>query len=126
MENNAPGSRRLLSRFRAALALCVLLAGLSPAPRSHGRDGFGWAFVNELALLAAAGVAVPFSYDLFQRDAERQTFLQELAGVIDERLPVGNQGHGLTVHAEGRSAPGPASSKGHRRRSSRSGWPCAA
>ncbi|MFF4016884.1 hypothetical protein [Streptomyces sp. NPDC001843] len=105
MENNAPGIRRLLSRFRAALALCVLLAGLSLALLSNGRDGFGWAFVNELALFAAAGVAVPFYYDLFLRDAERQTFLQELAGVIDERAPAVNGGRGLTVHAEGRLAP---------------------
>ncbi|MFF7125061.1 hypothetical protein [Streptomyces sp. NPDC008240] len=105
MENNAPGGRRLLSRFRAALALCVLLAGLSLALLSNGRDGFGWSVLNELALFAAAGVAVPFYYDLFLRDAERETFLQELGGVIDRRLATGDGGRGLTVHAHGRLAP---------------------
>ncbi|MGW7819478.1 hypothetical protein ACWGLF_15300 [Streptomyces puniciscabiei] len=106
MENNAPGTRRLLSRFRAALALCVLLAGLSLALLSNGRDGFGWAVLNELALFAAAGVAVPFYYDLFLRDAERRNFQHELAAVIDERLAAaGGGGRGLTVHAQGRLAP---------------------
>jgi len=95
------GDHRLLRGFRVALALCVLLAGLSLALLSNGRDGFGWTVLNELALFAAAGVAVPFYYELFLRDAEREGFLRELTAVLDAR----DSGAGLTVHAHGRPAP---------------------
>ncbi|WP_338682928.1 hypothetical protein QD712_15450 [Streptomyces acidiscabies] len=101
MDNSTTGARGLLRRFRVALALCVLLAGLSLALLSNGRDGFGWAVLNELALFAAAGVAVPFYYELFLRDAEREGFLRELTAALDAR----DGSVGLTVHAHGRPAP---------------------
>ncbi|MFJ7777499.1 hypothetical protein [Streptomyces yangpuensis] len=95
----------MLSRFRVALAICVLLAGLSLALVSNGRDGFGWSVLNELAVFAAAGVAIPFYYDLFLRDAERHRFLGEMRRLLDERLPAGEGDRGLTVHAQGRPSP---------------------
>ncbi|WP_416969245.1 hypothetical protein [Streptomyces sp. 4F14] len=101
MDTSTPGTRGLLRRFRVALALCVLLAGLSLALLSNGRDGFGWSVLNELALFAAAGVAVPFYYELFLRDAEREGFLRELTAALDARGGTG----GLRVHAHGRPAP---------------------
>jgi len=105
MSNNVPGGHGLLRRFRAALALCVLLGGLSLALVSNDRAGFGWAMLNELAVFAAAGVAVPFYYDLFLRDAERQRFLEEMGQQLDARLCARESSHGLTVHAQGRPSP---------------------
>ncbi len=105
MDGTSPESRTLLSRFRIALAICILLGGLSLALVSNGRDGFGWSVLNELAVFAAAGVAIPFYYDLFLRDAERQRFLGEMNQLLDERLPVREGERGLTVHAQGRPSP---------------------
>ncbi|MFJ6544076.1 hypothetical protein ACIQMP_25990 [Streptomyces sp. NPDC091385] len=106
MQDGAAGITRLLSRFRVVLALCVLLVGLILATLSNGREGFWWAVLNELALFAAAAVAVPFYYDLFLRDAERHRFLAEMTEVIDARLAASGGGaHGLTVHAQGRPSP---------------------
>ncbi|MFG2824848.1 hypothetical protein ACGFX4_36140 [Kitasatospora sp. NPDC048365] len=92
-----------MRRYRSVLAVCVLLAGLSLALLSNGRDGFWWAALNELALFAAAGIAIPFYYDLFLRDAERQRFLDEMTTLLDDRLDTGQR---IRVRAEGR--PGPA------------------
>ncbi|MEW2129850.1 hypothetical protein [Streptomyces sp. NPDC005435] len=106
MQDGASGITRLLSRFRVVLALCVLLVGLILATLSNGRDGFWWAVLNELALFAAAAVAVPFYYDLFLRDAERHRFLTEMTEVLDARLsPSADGERGLTVHAGGRPSP---------------------
>ncbi|MFI5519745.1 hypothetical protein [Streptomyces platensis] len=105
MNGDISGSRGLLRRLRGALALCVFLGGLSLALVSNGRPGFVWSALNELALFAAAAVAIPFYYDLFLRDVERGRFLGEMTRLLDERLMGGEAGRGLTVRAEGRPSP---------------------
>ncbi|PJJ05912.1 hypothetical protein BX264_6385 [Streptomyces sp. 2333.5] len=105
MNSDVPGGRSLLGRLRGALTLCVLLGGLSLALVSNDRHGFWWSALNELALFAAAGVAIPFYYDLFLRDVERGRFLGEMTRLLDERLLSGDAGRGLTVRAEGRPSP---------------------
>ncbi|MBM4792263.1 hypothetical protein HXP44_09400 [Streptomyces sioyaensis] len=105
MNSEVPGGRSLLGRLRGALTLCVLLGGLSLALVSNDRHGFWWSALNELALFAAAGVAIPFYYDLFLRDVERGRFLGEMTRLLDERLLSGDAGRGLTVRAEGRPSP---------------------
>ncbi|MGW3014227.1 hypothetical protein ACWC9R_36170 [Streptomyces sp. NPDC001219] len=105
MNGDIAGNRSLLGRLRGALALCVFLGGLSLALVSNGRPGFLWSALNELALFAAAAVAIPFYYDLFLKDVERVRFLGEMTRLLDERLPAGGAGRGLTVRAEGRPSP---------------------
>ncbi|MEV8098193.1 hypothetical protein [Kitasatospora sp. NPDC085879] len=69
---------------------------------SNGHQGFWWSALNEIALFACAGVAIPFYYELFLRDAERRRFLDEMGTLLDERLATAGR---VPVRAEGRPDP---------------------
>lgn len=94
--------KRLVSRFYGLIAVVLFMAGIVLRVISINRPGAIWPIVGELGTFLAAVVAIPFIYERFLKKEDRQTFLDDLAEVLDQKLKRAQTDKVVRVYEEGR------------------------